>query len=130
MGRLRLDGEGAWHTSEAAEVLRALETEAESGLSEREAARRLAEQGPNELEEKGGRGLWAILWEQFTSAMIVILIVAAVASALLGDYEDSIAIAVIVVLNAVLGFGQEYRAERAMSALKQLSAPTVKVRRE
>ena len=111
-------------------MLRALETHAESGLSNNEAARRLAEQGPNELEEKGGRGPWAILWEQFTSAMIVILIVAAVASALLGDYEDSIAIAVIVVLNAVLGFGQEYRAERAMAALKQLSAPTVKVRRE
>jgi Ca2+-transporting ATPase len=130
MGKLRRDGESAWHTSEVAEVLRALESDAESGLSDKEVARRLAEQGPNELEEKGGRDPWAILWEQFTSAMIVILIVAAVASALLGDYEDSIAIAVIVVLNAVLGFGQEYRAERAMAALKQLSAPTVKVRRE
>jgi len=62
--------------------------------------------------------------------MIVILIVAALASALLGDYEDSIAIAVIIVLNAALSFGQEYRTERAMVALKQLSAPTVKVRRE
>ncbi len=130
MRKVRRGEESVWHTSEAAEVLRALETDAESGLDDKEAARRLAEQGSNELEEKGGRGPWAILWEQFTSVMIVILIVAAVTSAFLGDYEDSVAIAVIVVLNAALGFGQEYRAERAMAALKQLSAPTVKVRRE
>jgi P-type Ca2+ transporter type 2C len=121
---------GAWHTSEVAEVLRDLGTDAGSGLGEEEAARRLEERGPNELEDRGTRSPWAILWEQFSSTMIVILIVAALASALLGDYEDSIAIAVIVVLNAALGFVQEYRAERAMAALKRLSAPSVKVRRE
>src|SRR5215218_7628959 len=120
---------GAWHTSAVAEVLRDLGTDAGSGLGE-EAARRLEERGPNELEDRGTRSPWAILWEQFSSTMIVILIVAALASALLGDYEDSIAIAVIVVLNAALGFVQEYRAERAMAALKRLSAPRVKVRRE
>ena len=130
MSKLRRGEGGAWHTLETAEVLRALGTDAGSGLSDEEAARRLEEQGPNELEERGGRGPWTILWEQFTSAMIVILIVAALVSAFLGDYEDSIAIAVIVVLNAALGFSQEYRAERAMVALKQLSAPTVKVHRE
>ena len=111
-------------------MLRALGTDAGSGLGEEEAARRLEELGPNELEDRGTRSPWAILWEQFTSTMIVILIVAALASALLGDYEDSIAIAVIVVLNAALGFVQEYRAERAMAALKRLSAPRVKVHRE
>lgn len=100
------------------------------GLSADEARIRLERYGLNELEEKSGRGPWGILWEQFTSTMIVILIVAAVVSALLGDYEDSIAIAIIVVLNAALGFGQEYRAERAMDALKRLSAPSVKVRRD
>ena len=121
---------GAWHTSEAAEVLRALGADPRAGLSDEEAARRLEEGGPNELEDRGGRSPWSILWEQFTSTMIVILIVAALASALLGDYEDSIAIAVIVVLNAALGFAQEYRAERAMAALKRLSAPRVRVRRE
>src|SRR5215208_6681911 len=125
-----LGDRGTWHTSEVAEVLRALGTDAEWELSDEEATRRLEERGPNELEERGGRSRWTILWEQFTSTMIVILIVAALASAFLGDYEDSIAIAVIVVLNAALGFTQEYRAERAMAALKRLSAPRVRVRRE
>jgi P-type Ca2+ transporter type 2C len=115
-------------TAEA--VVAKLGSDLRRGLSAEEVRGRLERYGPNELEERSGRGPWEILWEQFTSAMIVILIVAAVASALLGDYEDSIAIAVIVVLNAALGFGQEYRAERAMDALKRLSAPTVKVRRE
>jgi P-type Ca2+ transporter type 2C len=130
MGRRRSEERESWHISEAPEVLRALDTHAESGLSNEEAARRLQEWGTNELEDRGTRSPWAILWDQFVSTMIVILIVAAIASALLGDYEDSIAIAVIVVLNAALGFGQEYRAERAMAALQQLSAPRVKVRRE
>jgi P-type Ca2+ transporter type 2C len=121
---------GVWHTSEVEEVLNALGTHAASGLSDEEAARRLAEHGPNELEDRGTKRPWVILWEQFTEVMIVILIVAAVVSALLGDYEDSIAIAAIVVLNAVLGYAQEYRAERAMAALKRLSAPNVRVRRE
>ncbi|HEY6750166.1 MAG TPA: cation-translocating P-type ATPase [Rubrobacteraceae bacterium] len=115
-------------TAEA--VVAKLGSDLRRGLSAEEVHVRLERYGPNELEERSGRGPREILWEQFTSAMIVILIVAAVASALLGDYEDSIAIAVIVVLNAALGFGQEYRAERAMDALKRLSAPTVTVRRE
>ena len=130
MGKSRRDEGDTWHTLEVAEVLRALDTESGTGLSSEEAARRLKERGPNELEDRGGRKPWSILWEQFTSTMIVILVVAAVASALLGDYEDSIAIAAIVLLNAALGFAQEYRAERAMAALKRMSAPTVKVRRE
>ncbi len=130
MGKLRSGERAAWHTSEAAEVLRALGTDVGLGLSNEEASRRLEERGPNELEDRGGRSPWAVLWDQFTSIMIVILIVAALASALLGDYEDSIAIAVIVVLNAALGFAQEHRAERAMAALKRLSAPRVRVRRE
>src|SRR5215212_9697125 len=121
--------QAASYQQPAETVLAKLGSNLRRGLSAEEARGRLEQYGPNELEERSGRGPWAILWEQFTSAMIVILIVAAVASALLGDYEDSIAIAVIVVLNAALGFGQEYRAERAMDALKRLSAPIVKVRR-
>jgi hypothetical protein len=118
------------YSSDAAEVLRALNTDAERGLARSEAARRLGGCGPNELEDRGGKGSWSILLEQFTSLMVAILIVAAVVSAALGDYEDSAAIAVIVTLNTALGFTQEYRAERAMAALKKMSVPIVKVRRE
>jgi Ca2+-transporting ATPase len=90
----------------------------------------LAEHGPNELVERGLKSPWRILWEQLTGLMVVILIVAAVVSGALGDWKDAIAILAIVVLNAVLGFSQEFRAEKAMAALKQLAVPTVKVRRD
>jgi Ca2+-transporting ATPase len=107
-----------------------LSSNAESGLAPAEAQKRLAEQGPNELVERGAKSPWLILWEQLTGVMVVILIVAAIVSGALGDWKDAIAILAIVVLNAVLGFSQEYRAEQAMAALKQLAVPTVKVRRD
>src|ERR1041385_3027965 len=101
-----------------------------TGLIRLEAARRLSEFGRNELEESGVRSPWLIFLDQLKQLMVVILIIAAVISALLGDYNDAIAIGAIVILNAVLGFSQEYRAEKAMAALKKLSVPTVKVRRD
>ncbi|UCH58528.1 MAG: cation-translocating P-type ATPase, partial [Anaerolineales bacterium] len=99
-------------------------------LTASEAQRRLAEHGANELVERGLKSPWRILWEQLTGLMVVILIVAAVVSGALGDWKDAIAILAIVVINAVLGFSQEFRAEKAMAALKQLAVPTVKVRRD
>ena len=84
-------GGAAWHTTEARQVLRALGTDAGTVLGIEEASRHLREWGPNELEDRGARSPWSILCEQFTSTMIVILILAALASALLGDYEDSVA---------------------------------------
>ncbi len=119
-----------WYRKEANEVLSLLNSDAEAGLGLAEAQRRLAEHGPNELVERGLKSPWRILWEQFTELMVVILIVAAVISGALGDWKDTIAILAIVVLNAVLGFSQEFRAERAMAALKKLAVPTVKVRRD
>ena len=112
------------------QVLEALDTPPEKGLSEAEANRRLVEHGPNELIERGLRSPWRILATQFTEVMVIILIVAAAVSLLIGDIKDAIAILIIIVLNAALGFSQEYRAERAMAALKQMVVPLVKVRRD
>jgi Ca2+-transporting ATPase len=119
-----------WYRKETSEVVSPLNTDAGAGLAPPEAQRRLAEHGPNELIERGLKSPWRILWEQLTGLMVVILIVAAVVSGALGDWKDAIAILAIVVLNAVLGFSQEFRAEKAMAALKQLAVPTVKVRRD
>ena len=113
-----------------AEVLKQLEVDPERGLSQTEVARRLEQYGLNELVEKGVKSPWKILWEQLTATMVIILIVAAVVSAFLGDFKDAIAILAIVILNALLGFRQEYRAEQAMAALKKMAVPTVRVRRD
>ena len=118
-----------WYRKESSETISLLNSDAEAGLSTAEAQRRLVEHGPNELVERGLKSPWHILWEQLTGLMVVILIVAAVVSGAVGDWKDAIAILAIVVLNAVLGFSQEYRAEKAMATLKQLAVPTVKVRR-
>ncbi len=119
-----------WYQLEATEVLQKLNTNAETGLSEQEVARRRAEFGPNELVEKGIKSPWKILWEQLTGIMVVILIISAVISIALHEVTDAIVILIIVVLNALLGFTQEYRAERAMAALKKMAAPKVKVHRD
>ena len=118
-----------WHTMTTEHVLRELQTDTQQGLQDHEAARRLAETGPNELEEHGGTPPWLILWQQFTSTMVLILIAAAVISGFLGKPLETAAISAIVLLFAILGFLQEYRAERAMAALKQLAVPVVHVRR-
>jgi Ca2+-transporting ATPase len=119
-----------WHRKETAEVISLLNTDAQAGLPASEAQRRLTEHGLNELIERGLKSSWRILWEQLTGLLVVILIVAAVVSGVLGDWKDAIAILAIVVLNALLGFSQEFRAEKAMAALKQLAVPTVRIRRD
>jgi P-type Ca2+ transporter type 2C len=119
-----------WHTLTEQETLSQLNTDREHGLNEAEVQTRLAEHGPNELEERGRKSPWAILWEQFTGIMVVMLIIAAVISLLLHEYTDAIVIGIIVILNGVLGFVQEYRAEQAMAALKKMAVPHVRVRRD
>jgi magnesium-transporting ATPase (P-type) len=118
-----------WHTLNSAEVLSRLGVDPAHGLSESEATTRLTAHALNELTERGIKSPWLIVWEQLTATRVMILVIAVAISVALGDYKDAAAIALIVALNALLGFRQEYRAEKAMAALKRLAVPTVKVRR-
>lgn len=129
-GRTKRRQMNDWWKLSAAESLAKLDSVAPTGLSSSEAQRRLLAHGPNALLERGIKSPWVILWEQLTGVMVVILVIAAVVSAAMGEHADAIAIGVIVVLNAVLGLSQEYRAEKAMAALKRMSVPIVKVRRD
>lgn len=117
-----------WYLLESAEVLTKLNS-GSAGLSPEEAAQRLLANGPNQLIERGVKSPWLILWEQLTAVMMIVLILAAVVSVFMGDRKDAAVIFAIVILNAVLGFFQEYRAEKAMAALKKLAVPKVRVRR-
>lgn len=119
-----------WHTKSFDESVRALTTSASSGLSSAEAKERLERYGFNELVERGQKHPLKILISQFNSTMVLILVAAAVISAFLGKATETIAISAIVVLFGLLGFLQEYRAEKAIAALKQLAVPTVRVRRD
>lgn len=120
----------AWHTLEQDELLAALDTVPKQGLSEGEAQTRLQRYGPNELVATGGVSWIKILWSQLTSIMVVVLIIAGVIAAFLGDLEDTIVILALVVINTVIGFTQEFRAEKSMEALKQMAVPVVRVRRD
>jgi Ca2+-transporting ATPase len=118
-----------WHTLSGAEALRALDA-VPQGLTSPEADARLARHGPNALPEGGGRSVARMLADQFADFMILVLIVAAIVSGIVGEPEDTIAIFVIVLLNAAIGFAQEWRAERAMAALRLMAAPSARVRRD
>ncbi len=118
-----------WHTLERQSTLAALSVSAEHGLSAAEAQNRLTTHGPNELVERGAKNPLAILWEQLTAIMVVILIGAGALSAALGKWTEAVAILAIVVLFVALGFLQEYRAERAIAALKKLTVPQARALR-
>jgi P-type Ca2+ transporter type 2C len=106
-----------------------LGTDPVAGLPEGEAASRLARFGGNVLVELARKPTWRLVAEQFANTVIVVLLVAAGVAAALGDLKDTVVILAILVLNGLLGFVQEYRAERAMAALKAMTAPVVRVRR-
>lgn len=119
-----------WHRMTINEVISTLKSDKACGLSKAEANRRLAEHGPNELEAARRSSPWSMLGEQFKNILIIILIIAIVLSALLGHTVEAIAITVIMLFAVLLGFVQEYRAERAIEALKKMAAPTATVIRD
>ncbi len=112
-----------WHDISAAEALQLLESSADSGLNKDQVLKRRAEYGYNELQEKPRPSFWQLLFRQLNDFIVILLIVAAVISALLGDYIEAAVIMLIVVLNAILGVVQESKAEESLAALKKMSAP-------
>jgi Ca2+-transporting ATPase len=112
-----------WHCLDAKEVVTRLGTDAVVGLTATEAALRLSEYGPNALVEGRHRSLLALFLGQFTDFMILVLVGAALVSGIIGEPQDAVAILVILLLNAIIGSAQEFRAERAVAALRDLAAP-------
>lgn len=120
----------SWYQLSVPEVLHQLGTTSATGLSSDEAAQRYIQYGPNELAARPPKSPWLMLWEQFIATTVVVLIVAAVVSAFLGDFKDAAAIMAIVLFNAVLGFTQEYRAGKEFAALKKMAVPKARVYRD
>lgn len=133
-----------WHTSDPHGALDLLQSNRQTGLTSQEVAVRQQQYGLNELIETGGRSSWAILLDQFKNIMLIMLIAVAIISGVLdffdwqagelaeGDipFKDTVAILAIVILNGILGYMQESRAEKALAALKNLASPRVRVLRE
>ncbi len=120
----------AWHALEGDVVVEQLHSSTETGLSSKEVEERLQKLGPNQLTEAPPTSFWQMLWSQLNSFVIYLLIIAAVISAVLGDYVESGVIIAIVVLNTILGVIQEQRAEAALSALQKMAAPDAQVIRD
>ncbi len=117
-----------WHIKPIKEIAEKLDTNLKTGISEKDAERRITKYGYNELKEKKGRSPLRIFISQFNDFMIWILIAAAfISGVIIREITDAIVILFILILNSVLGFIQEYRAEKALQALKELSSPTALV---
>ncbi|MBT8172372.1 HAD-IC family P-type ATPase, partial [Candidatus Bathyarchaeota archaeon] len=117
------------HAVEKKQLLESLKV-TEKGLSTQEAKSRLQEYGPNELETKGGTSPIQIFLGQFKDIFVIMLLIAIGISIALSDFIGAAIIGTIVILNAIVGFVQEYRSEKAMEAMKQLTAPKARVLRD
>jgi len=122
--------EHAWHSIDIQTALENLQADPGSGLTSADARQRLAKHGPNELTHEATASPWVLFFNQFKNILIVILLVATVLSALVGEYVDAVIIFVIIVFCALLGFFQEYRAERALEALRNMLSPMITVLRD
>ena len=116
-----------WHVLDKGRVLDDLKTSPDKGLSETAAAERLNTYGPNEFRRVEKKSPLVVFLDQFRDFMVLVLIAAAVISGIIGDISDTAAIIAIVIINAVIGFAQEYRAEKAMEALRRIAAPAATV---
>ena len=136
-----MDTQKAWHTMTASEAADALEMDLQKGLTAVQVNERRERFGTNELREAPGRSFWRMLLDQFNQFLVLILIVAAIISAIIGwtefnqtgdttEFIDAIAIMTIVILNAILGVVQEGRAEEALAALKKMASPNARVLRD
>lgn len=119
-----------WFLSSVEEVAGKLASHTDQGLSDGEAVRRQREHGRNELDVIEGRSVWSIFVAQFQSIIVVLLVVATVVSLALGDYIEAVAILVVIVINAIIGFLTEWRAERALAALRGQAVATAHVIRD
>ncbi len=119
----------SYHSLTIEDALKAVGSSLE-GLTAQEAEKRLGEYGYNELQKEKGVSAWEIFFRQFTSWLVILLIIAGVLSLFVGDLVESIAIFVIVILNSLFGFFQEYKAEKAIEALQKLAEPYARVIRD
>lgn len=119
-----------WHAMTSDQVVNHLGTQVQAGLTTEEAARRLEQYGPNQLAEKPRPTFFQLVLGQLNNFVVILLIIAALVSAILGEWVEAGAILAIVVLNAILGVIQESRAEKALAALKKLAAPEAQVLRD
>jgi Ca2+-transporting ATPase len=126
----RPDGTTAWHAQDIETVAAALGVEPAAGLDAAEAVAGLTRHGPNQLASKPPRAAWLKFLDQFRNFLVIVLLGAAVLAGAVGDFKDAWVSAIVVLLNAALGFFQEHRAEAALAALKNMLAPVARVRRD
>src|SRR3989338_7763258 len=122
--------ETPWHTMQTDEVVKNLGTNTDTGLNLTEVEDRLRKYGHNQLEEKEGVSPVMLFLSQFNDFIVWVLIAAAIVSGFMGEWVDALAILAIVIINAIIGFIQEYRAEKSLAALQKMSAPFSKVLRD